>query len=133
MWSYLPFSLYRQMVIWIQKMPYVSKSTKDNLIDFFIYHNLFLNMIQSIFLKSYFSQMKTLLSTAIITAFNPKELSVVDESKNHSRGKETHFNVTIVSDRFQGLTKIQKHKLVYEELAEIIPKIHAITLTCKSI
>ena len=55
---------------------------------------------------------------------------IVDESKFHKRGEETHFKVLIVSSKFEGLSKIKKHQFVYESLGEIMGKFHALTLTC---
>lgn len=42
---------------------------------------------------------------------------------------ETHFNVIIASQRFEGLGKVKQHQLVYSELSDIMKKIHALTLT----
>jgi stress-induced morphogen len=40
------------------------------------------------------------------------ELSVVDRT-----GTGDHFQVTVASDRFHGLSLLEQHKLVYEALA----------------
>jgi BolA protein len=59
-------------------------------------------------------------------------LEIVNESKRHSRGDETHFNVLIVSERFKGLSKVKQHQLVYSEVSDLMKEIHALTLTCHS-
>jgi stress-induced morphogen len=41
------------------------------------------------------------------------ELSVVDRT-----GSGDHFQVTVASGRFQGLSLLEQHKLVYDALAE---------------
>lgn len=38
----------------------------------------------------------------------------------------------IVSDKFNGLSKVQKHRLVHSSLGEIMGQVHAITLTCQT-
>lgn len=48
----------------------------------------------------------------------------------HSRGKDTHFNLLVVSPQFKGLTKVQQHQLVYKSLGPIMQNIHALTLAC---
>ncbi len=65
----------------------------------------------------------------------PVRLDVVDESSRHaghagSRPEgETHFHVTIVSDRFSGLSRLARQRLVHEILAEeIATRIHALSL-----
>jgi stress-induced morphogen len=40
------------------------------------------------------------------------ELSVVDRT-----GTGDHFQVTVASDRFRGLSLVEQHKLVYDALA----------------
>ncbi len=70
------------------------------------------------------------ISETLKANLQPSYLEVVDESHLHSRGEETHFKITIVSEAFLTLSKIKKHRLIYEELAEITPKVHALTLNC---
>lgn len=82
--------------------------------------------------KQAFSGMKTVLLNRLQSALSPSHLTLLNESSLHMRGKETHFNIKIVSPKFRGLTKIQKHQLVYQCLSEEMPKIHALTLTCRT-
>jgi BolA family transcriptional regulator, general stress-responsive regulator len=62
----------------------------------------------------------------------PEELSVEDESHLHAghagaRSGRGHFRVRIVSQSFAGLNPLQRHRLVYEALGEIMhEEIHAL-------
>jgi BolA protein len=64
----------------------------------------------------------------------PRSLELVDESAKHvghegASGGGGHFSLTIVSDRFAGLTTIQRHRLVYEALGPLMQReIHALAL-----
>ena len=64
-------------------------------------------------------------------AFSPLHLEVVDESHRHAvpEGSESHFKVTLVSDRFQGQRLVQRHRAVNQLLAEELQGgIHALAL-----
>jgi stress-induced morphogen len=54
--------------------------------------------------------LRSLLNEAFPDA---KELDVVDRT-----GGGDHFHVTVVSGRFEGLSLVEQHKLVYAALAE---------------
>ena len=64
----------------------------------------------------------------------PESLDIVDESAQHAghdgaRSGGGHFDVTIVSNRFEGLNAIQRHRLVYEALGELMKTdIHALSV-----
>ncbi len=68
-------------------------------------------------------------------AFTPERLEVVNESDKHaghagSPGTGTsHFRVTIVSEKFDGLSRIDRHRLVNEALAqELAGPVHALAM-----
>lgn len=68
-------------------------------------------------------------------AFAPQRLDVVNESHLHSGHAgspgtgESHFRVTIVSDRFAGLSRVERHRLVNEALEEeLAGPVHALAL-----
>jgi BolA protein len=72
-------------------------------------------------------------------ALTPLRLEVVDDSARHAGhagarpGGETHFNVTIVSDRFSGLTRVERQRLVYGLLqAELAGPVHALALVTRT-
>lgn len=64
----------------------------------------------------------------------PDSLDIADESAQHAghagaRSGGGHFAVTIVSGRFEGLNPIQRHRLVYEALGELMKTdIHALSV-----
>jgi BolA protein len=67
-------------------------------------------------------------------AFNPTELVLDDESHLHAghagaRTGRGHFAVLIRSSRFQGKTPVQRHRLVYEALGDMMQTdIHALSI-----
>ena len=56
------------------------------------------------------SRLKTLLRSAFPEA---SELTVEDRT-----GGGDHFHVTVATERFQGLSLVEQHRLVYDALAE---------------
>ena len=72
------------------------------------------------------------------TAFSPDQLKIIDESHfhaGHEGAKEGkgHFNVSIVSDQFIGKSMINRHKMVYEVLADLMETdIHALSIKAKT-
>ena len=56
---------------------------------------------------------KKRIHDALSSALLPVLLNIEDESGNHRRpGVETHFRVVAVSDKFQPLSRIARHRLV---------------------
>ena len=48
-------------------------------------------------------------------------------------GTGDHWQVTVISEKFNGKTMVEQHKLVYKALGEWLKKdIHALTLKTKS-
>ena len=68
----------------------------------------------------------------------PVEINIWDESNEHKGhpGATTgasHFFLRIISEKFEGLNRIQRHKMVYSFLDGYIPeKIHAISIQALS-
>lgn len=69
----------------------------------------------------------------------PSLLKVVDESEKHKghggyrEGGETHFHVTVVSDQFDGKSRVDRQRMVYALLAEeMADRVHALALTTKA-
>jgi BolA protein len=66
--------------------------------------------------------------------FAPAHLQVVDDSARHAghagaRGGGGHFRVLIVSDRFRGQSRLDRHRAVYDALGEEMRSdIHALAL-----
>lgn len=74
------------------------------------------------------------LIRARLEALDPGQLDVGDDSHLHAghagaQGGAGHFRVRIVSSRFIGLTRVARHRLVYDRLADLIPsEIHALAV-----
>lgn len=61
----------------------------------------------------------------------PVVLQVLNESHKHNvpEGSETHFNITLVSDQFQDKTRLVRHRIINELLAEQLQnQVHALSL-----
>ena len=74
------------------------------------------------------------IEAALREALAPDSLTVVDDSHlhaGHAGAREgRHFSVRIVTPRFQGLTRLARHRLVYDALARWMPRgIHALALS----
>jgi BolA protein len=74
------------------------------------------------------------IERALHEAFSPTHLQIKDQSHlhaGHAGAKEGkgHFAITIVSDNFNGLNRIARHRLVYDALgALMISDIHALQI-----
>lgn len=84
------------------------------------------------------------IRTKLTEALRPDRLEIVDESHlhagHHHPGQgahraegETHFRVTIVSATFEGMSRLQRQRRVYDLLAqEISEGVHALSLTTRT-
>lgn len=66
-----------------------------------------------------------------LRALDPEYLQVENESHMHSvpPNSETHFKVTLVSSRFEGLMPVKRHQQIYAVLAEELSgPVHALAL-----
>lgn len=71
------------------------------------------------------------LTEKLFRVFRPHFIHVENESHRHSAdyGGESHFKVVLVSDKFDELRRVARHKLVYQCLArEFTGEIHALAL-----
>jgi BolA protein len=78
------------------------------------------------------------IRVALETAFAPRLLEVIDDSESHRghggyrEGGESHYNVVIESDKFEGLSRIARHRAVHDALGkELVADIHALSLTLR--
>lgn len=67
----------------------------------------------------------------------PLELQVHDDSAahaGHAGAREgSHLSVTIVSPRFAGLSRVARHRLVYDALSTLMPQgIHALAIDARA-
>ena len=80
----------------------------------------------------------TLIRERLQARFAPAVLEVEDESRHHighagAAGGAGHFRVRIVADAFAGLPVLQRHRLVYETLGELMDKrIHALSIDARA-
>ncbi len=66
-----------------------------------------------------------------ISALNPQFSEVVNESHNHSvpKNSETHFRLVLVSEKFEGQSRVQRQRLIYDLLSdELKSGVHALTM-----
>jgi BolA protein len=71
-------------------------------------------------------------------AFAPIELEIRDESASHAghneaaAAGETHFRILITAAAFDGLSRVDRQRLVYRELAEeLAGPVHALALSVR--
>lgn len=67
----------------------------------------------------------------------PASLTVQDDSHlhaGHAGAREgRHFSVHVVSGRFHGLSRVARHRLVYDALGSLFPQgIHALALRAQA-
>ena len=62
---------------------------------------------------------------------NVSNLLIRNDSYKHNvpPNSESHFNVQIVSDDFEDLSQIQRHKIVYKAVGALLAEIHAFSIT----
>jgi len=72
-------------------------------------------------------------------ALDPISLDVADESDRHAghagarEGGGTHYRVRVVSARFERVSRVERHRLVYDLLeAEFADGLHALALIAKA-
>ena len=71
----------------------------------------------------------------LMVALEPTRLDVINESELHAGHRsspgtgESHFRIVIVSPKFAGVSRLARHRLVNEALAEeLAGPIHALAL-----
>lgn len=76
-----------------------------------------------------------IIKEKLTEALSPIDLDVLDESHKHSGHAgsrpegESHFNVKIVSQAFEGKSRVERQRLVYQALSEEMKQdIHALAL-----
>ena len=74
------------------------------------------------------------LTARLNEGLSPTHLNIIDESHLHvghigAQNGAKHLAITIVSDKFSGITTIQKHRMIYHLVGDLIPtKIHALSI-----
>lgn len=77
------------------------------------------------------------IESALRDALQPAAVSITDDSHlhaGHAGAREgRHFSVRIVSDRFTDLSRVKRHRLVYDALQLLIPRgIHALAIDARA-
>ncbi|XP_053743691.1 bolA-like protein 1 [Synchiropus splendidus] len=78
---------------------------------------------------------ETAIRTKLGDSLKPEYLEVHNESHMHAvpPGSESHFRVLVVSPQFEGLSLIQRHRLVNEALkVELSTCVHALAIQAKT-
>ena len=82
---------------------------------------------------NYLMKLETLLKNSLATALNPSALELENESHGHNVPKhsETHFRLVIVSEYFDGLSRVKRHQLVYKAADDALKQgVHALAMQC---
>ena len=75
------------------------------------------------------------IRTELEKSFQPTELLIKDQSHLHAghegaKDGKGHFDVTIVSEAFAGVNRVQRHRMVYDALGKLLETdIHALRIT----
>jgi BolA family transcriptional regulator, general stress-responsive regulator len=79
----------------------------------------------------------TQIQDCLQQALQPTELLVQDDSHlhaGHAGAKEgRHFSVQVVSNRFTSMTRLARHRLVYDALSQLMSQgIHALAIEARA-
>lgn len=78
------------------------------------------------------------MRAALEQALAPVELDIIDDSHKHvghagARGGAGHYSVVIVSARFADLPLLERHRMVYDALREMMNSdIHALSIQART-
>jgi BolA protein len=84
------------------------------------------------------SDRASLIRSALTATLQPTSLTIQDDShahRNHPGAQSGggHFVVNIVSTKFEGKTAVQRHRMVYEALGDLMQTdIHAVNIIAKT-
>ncbi len=80
-----------------------------------------------------------IIRAKLVTAFEPAELEVINESHLHSGHQgspgtgESHFRVKMVAEAFIGRSRLERHRMVNEVLAdELAGPVHALAVSARA-
>lgn len=80
------------------------------------------------------SNRTALIDQRLAEAFSPSELLVKDQSHLHeghagARDGKGHFEVVIVSDKFSGKSRIERHRMVFDAVGDLMDTdVHALRM-----
>ncbi|MFT3856533.1 MAG: BolA family protein [Aquabacterium sp.] len=81
------------------------------------------------------------LQAALQKALQPESCEVIDDSSAHighaghsGASSGTHFSVHVRGRCFNGLSHVQRHRLVYDALRDLIPQgVHALAIKAEPV
>ncbi len=78
-----------------------------------------------------------IIEASLTAALQPLKLRVQDDSHLHAghagAAEGRHFSVQVVSERFNGLSRLARHRLVYDALrSQIQHGIHALAIDARA-
>ncbi len=83
--------------------------------------------------------LKDWIDAALRERLHPMSLSVLDESHQHvghagwREGGETHFRLDIVSAAFAGKSRVERHRMVNDVLADAFQRgLHALAIKARA-
>ena len=78
------------------------------------------------------------IESLLRAAFNPSQLEVINDSAKHhghsgdDGSGESHFTVVVVSDAFEGVSRLQRQRMVIGALGDIPgQRVHALAIKAK--
>ncbi len=78
------------------------------------------------------------IESLLRAAFNPSRLEVINDSAKHhghsgdDGSGESHFTVVVVSDAFEGVSRLQRQRMVIGALGDIPgQRVHALAIKAK--
>ena len=78
------------------------------------------------------------IKTRLEQALSPTHIDIIDESHLHAghagaASGAGHFSVTVISDKFAGQSAIQRHRMVYLAVNDLMPsEIHALSINAQA-
>ena len=83
------------------------------------------------------SDRPSIIRDCLTAAFSPQRLEIIDDSHKHaghaSAGGAGHFNVHIVADAFAGKSLIERHRMVYAAMGDLMQtEVHALSIQAET-
>lgn len=79
--------------------------------------------------------LQTVIEQQLESALTPVSINIIDESHLHAGhgAKGGHYQLHIVADAFNGKGLLQRHRLVYDALGDLMKgEIHALSIKAKT-
>ncbi len=79
-----------------------------------------------------------IITDRLTQALAPSHLQVINDSHHHAGHMgddgtgESHWTVVVESDRFAGLNRVQRQRLVNQALADLFTRIHALAIRARA-